>query len=217
MTEAQKKQAVGVVVALLVLAAALLGLKYYNKSANEKAVQAEEEAKIHVVSAEAGDITAFSWKQEENTYTMVREGDAWTCKEYPEYELDGDKVNELLETLVSLEAAQKVEDPEEDASYGFDKPENVLTYSMDSGSVTLTIGMENAITGGNYLKSSGDGVVYLIDSSLLTTFDCDAAALEKEEEESVASEVSDGSEISEVSEVSESSGTSQSSSVSEAE
>ena len=46
MTNAQKKQAIGILVTLLVLVAAFVGLKFYNKNANEKTQQEEEGAKI---------------------------------------------------------------------------------------------------------------------------------------------------------------------------
>lgn len=203
MTNAQKKQAIGILVTLIVLVAALFGLKYYNKYANEKKEQEEEAAKIYVTSAEVGDITAFSWQLEDETVTMVKEDDTWSCGEHPGYEIDTDKVEDLLENIAPLEAVQTVEDPEEDAAYGFDDPENVITYTAGGEEVTLIIGMENAITGGCYLKSSEDGTVYLIDSSLLNTFDCDASTLEKEEGESETSEASDISELSQASETSE--------------
>ena len=183
---------------LIVLVAALFGLKYYNKYANEKKKQEEENAKSYVTSAEVADITALSWQLDTETVSLVKTNDVWTCSEHPEYELDTEKVEDLLANIAPLEASQTVEHPEDDATYGFDVPENVITYTADGKELTLTIGMENAITGGNYLKFSADGKVYLIDSSLLSTFDCDASALEKEESD--VSEASADSDISELSE-----------------
>lgn len=197
MTNAQKKQAIGILVTLIVLVAALFGLKYYNKYANEKKEREEENAKIYVTSAEVADITALSWQLDTETVSLVKTDDVWTCSEHPEYELDTEKVEDLLANIAPLEASQTVEHPEDDATYGFDAPENVITYTADGKELTLTIGMENAITGGNYLKFSADGKVYLIDSSLLSTFDCDASALEKEKVESEVSETSADSDTSE--------------------
>lgn len=188
MTNAQKKQAIGFAIALAILVAAFFGLRYYNRSSDEKQEQAEEAAKIYVVSADAENITTFSWRSDGETVTMVKEDGAWTCSEHPEYEIDADKVEALLEELTSLEASQIVEDPEDGAVYGFADPENVITYGDGEKEVTLTIGMENTITGGYYVKSSADDTVYLIDSSVLSTFDCDASTLEKEQKDSAASD-----------------------------
>ena len=90
MTNAQKKQAIGILVTLLVLVAAFVGLKFYNKNANEKTQQEEEDAKIYVTSAEVQEITSFSWLQEGQTLTLTKDGDAWSCKEHPEYVIDAD-------------------------------------------------------------------------------------------------------------------------------
>ena len=187
MTKRQKKQAIGIVVMLLVLVAALLGLKLYNKNANENKAQEEEAAKIYVTSAEAGAITEFSWQQEGQTLTMTKDSDTWSCKEHPEYVIDADKVETLLDNIAPLEAEQVVDDPEADEVYGFDLPANVISYTVGEETITLTVGMENEITGGYYLKSSADGIVYLVDSSLVSAFNIDASELEKEE----SSEISD--------------------------
>ena len=197
MTNAQKKQAIGILVTLLVLVAAFVGLKFYNKNANEKTQQEEEDAKIYVTSAEVQEITSFSWLQEGQTLTMTKDGDAWSCKEHPEYVIDADKVETLLQNISPLEAQQIVEDPDTDEAYGFEPPTNVITYTAGDITITLTIGMENEITGGYYLKSSMDETLYLVDSSLVSAFNIDASELEKEET-SESSETSENSETAHV-------------------
>ena len=200
MTNAQKKQAIGILVTLLVLVAAFVGLKFYNKNANEKTQQEEEDAKIYVTSAEVQEITSFSWLQEGQTLTMTKDGDAWSCKEHPEYVIDADKVETLLQNISPLEAQQIVEEPDTDEVYGFEPPTNVITYTAGDDTVTLTIGMENEITGGYYLKSSMDETLYLVDSSLVSAFNIDASELEKEE-------ISESSETADVADTDAFSGT----------
>ena len=206
MTNAQKKQAIGILVTLLVLVAAFVGLKFYNKNANEKTQQEEEDAKIYVTSAEVQEITSFSWLQEGQTLTMTKDGDAWSCKEHPEYVIDADKVETLLQNISPLEAQQIVEEPDTDEVYGFEPPTNVITYTAGDITITLTIGMENEITGGYYLKSSMDETLYLVDSSLVSAFNIDASELEKEET-SESSETSENSEITDVADTDAFSGT----------
>lgn len=197
MTNAQKKQAIGILVTLLVLVAAFVGLKFYNKNANEKTQQEEEDDKIYVTSAEVQEITSFSWLQEGQTQTLTKDGDAWSCKEHPEYVIDADKVETLLQNISPLEVQQIVEDPDTDEVYGFEPPTNVITYTAGDITITLTIGMENEITGGYYLKSSMDETLYLVDSSLVSAFNIDASELEKEET-SESSETSENSETAHV-------------------
>ena len=217
MTDKQKKQAIAVVVALVLLVAALFGLKFYNKKTEEKQTAADEAARVYVNQTTSDAITALSWEYNGETIHLTKTDDTWTCTEQPDLTLDTDQVTTLLDAVASLEATQQVENPEDDATYGLDAPTNVITYTTSDGTTTLTLGNENNITGGNYLKNSDNDNIYLVDTTLVTTFDCDASTLEKTEE-SKTSESSESSEVDENSStVSESSeATESSSSVNEA-
>ena len=217
MTDKQKKQAIAIVVALVLLVAALFGLKFYNKKTEEKQTAADEAARVYASQTTSDAITALSWEYNGETIHLTKTDDTWTCTEQPDRTLDTDQVTTLLDAVASLEATQQVENPEDDAIYGLDTPTNVITYTTSDGTTTLTLGNENNITGGNYLKNSDNDNIYLVDTSLVTTFDCDVSTLEKTEE-SKTSELSENSEVDEnsstVSESSES--TESSSSVNEA-
>ncbi len=203
MTDKQKKQAIAVVIALVLLVAALFGLKFYNKKAEEKQTAADEAARVYVNQTKSDDITALSWEYNGETIHLTKTEDTWTCTEQPDLTLDTDQVTTLLDAVASLEATQQVENPEDDTTYGFDVPTNVITYTTADTTTTLTLGNENDITGGNYLKTSDNDDVYLVDTTLVTTFDCDVSTLEKTEE-STTSEASEASESSETAEFSNS-------------
>ncbi len=203
MTDKQKKQAIAIVVALVLLVAALFGLKFYNKKAEEKQTAADEAARVYVNQTKSDDITALSWEYNGETIHLTKTEDTWTCTEQPDLTLDTDQVTTLLDAVASLEATQQVENPEDDTTYGFDVPTNVITYTTADTTTTLTLGNENDITGGNYLKTSDNDDVYLVDTTLVTTFDCDVSTLEKTEE-STTSEASEASESSETAEFSNS-------------
>lgn len=217
MTDKQKKQAIAIVVALVLLVAALFGLKFYNKKTEEKQTAADEAARVYASQTTSDAITALSWEYNGETIHLTKTDDTWTCTEQPDLTLDTDQVTTLLDAVASLEATQQVENPEDDAIYGLDTPTNVITYTTSDGTTTLTLGNENNITGGNYLKNSDNDNIYLVDTTLVTTFDCDVSTLEKTEE-SKTSEASESSEVDENSStVSESSeATESSSSVNEA-
>ena len=217
MTDKQKKQAIAIVVALVLLVAALFGLKFYNKKNEEKQTAADEAARVYASQTTSDAITALSWEYNGETIHLTKTDDTWTCTEQPDRTLDTDQVTTLLDAVASLEAIQQVENPEDDVTYGLDAPTNVITYTTSDGTTTLTLGNENNITGGNYLKNSDNDNIYLVDTTFVTTFDCDVSTLEKTEE-SETSELSENSEVDEnsstVSESSES--TESSSSVNEA-
>ncbi len=203
MTDKQKKQAIAVVLALVLLVAALFGLKFYNKKAEEKQTAADEAAKVYVTQTTSDAITALSWEYNGETVHLTKNDDTWTCTEQPDLTLDTDQVTTLLDAVASLEATQQVENPEDDVTYGFDTPTNVITYTTADGTTTLTLGNENDITGGNYIKTSENDNVYLVATTLVNTFDCDVSTLEKTEE-STTSEASEASESGETAEFSSS-------------
>ena len=203
MTDKQKKQAIAIVVALVLLVAALFGLKFYNKKNKEKQTAADEAARVYVNQTTSDAITALSWEYNGETIHLTKTDDTWTCTEQPDLTLDTDQVTTLLDTVASLEATQQVENPEDDATYGLDAPTNVITYTTSDGTTTLTLGNENNITGGNYLKNSDNDNIYLVDTTLVTTFDCDVSTLEKTEESEISETAETSSSVSETSETAE--------------
>jgi hypothetical protein len=196
MTEAQKKQILVIGVVLVLLAGIFAALKVHNNNAEDTAT----EDTVYVSQTALEDVTSFSWQVEDQTYTLTKTDDGWTCAEYPDMELDTDAVEALLENITPLEANQQVEDPDSDDVYALDDPQTVITCTTADGTSTYSLGMENEITGGTYLKVEEDGSVYLVDSTLVTTFSCDIASLEKEEEETESSVVSETSETEEAAE-----------------
>lgn len=200
MTEKQKKQAIGTIIVLLLLAAALAGLKLYNKHTETSQTAADEAAKVYICQPSADEITALSWQNNGGTIHLTKTDDTWTCTEQPDLTLDTDQVTSLLNILAPLEATQEIESPEDDTTYGFNTPANVITYAAGDTITTLTLGNQNDITGGIYVKTSETGKVYLASTTLETTFDCDLTTLEKTE----TSATSNASEAGEPSETGES-------------
>lgn len=88
----------------------------------------------------------------------------------------------IAEKLSALEAEELVEEPQDLAEYGLDAPLNILTFTTDAGSVTLTVGMQNPVTSQYYLTKSGDDALYLMDSGFLSSFEKSAEELKAAEE-----------------------------------
>ena len=56
------------------------------------------------------------------------------------------------------------------SEYGFDKPGNIITFTTAEGTKTLTIGMENPVTGQYYVKIDGEDTLYLVSGSFPSVF-----------------------------------------------
>lgn len=193
MSRKQKIQAAASLIILVILIAALFGLKAYNKNEEKQQSEAEEAAKVYVNQIKAEDITALSWTQNDTTWHLTKTDDTWTCTEQPDDTLDTAQVQTLLDAIAGLEATQKIENPEDDTTYGFDTPATTITCTTPDTTTTILVGNENTITGGNYVKEEGTDNVYLVSTTLPTTFDCDPTTLVKTEE----SEASETSEVNE--------------------
>ena len=187
----QKKQMIVVIVILAVALAAYLGLHFYNKSASESTSEEDEDA-IYVNSVETEDITAFSYPYGGEQIDFVKDGETWTCEQYPEYELDTDSVDQLAAIYHNMKADQIVEDPEDDDTYGLNDSTYTLTYTTADGEVTITVGMENTMLDGWYVRTSASDDLYLVEDvyfdGLMVSPDTLVVEEEETEEESEITE-----------------------------
>ncbi|MCR5272358.1 MAG: DUF4340 domain-containing protein [Lachnospiraceae bacterium] len=182
-----KKQKKTFIVLVCVLVIALLGyvaLIKYNESVAEKEAEEEEAAKIYVTEADASDIISFSYQVDGETLTFSLIDDSWICAEYPEYDLDEDKVSAIASDFDHMEATTVIDDYEDLSDYGFDSPTEIMTLTTsDENTVILTVGMKNDITGEYYMTSDADENLYLVDSTVATGFETSIDDLIAEEEE----------------------------------
>jgi hypothetical protein len=156
-----------VAVALLVAVGAYIGLRGYNQDQAAQEASKSAAAVINVVDVAASDITAFSYAIDGKTVSFSLDDGQWVCDTDKKVDLDESAVTTMLGNLTGLTATQKVDGTE---GFGFDNPTNVITYTASSGSGSLTIGMENPVTGEYYLKVGDGDVSYLVSSEFVTAF-----------------------------------------------
>lgn len=179
----QAKQMIFVLALLVIFGAAYLGMRAHNAGEEEKKSQKEEANKIFITKENTDSITAFSYQIEEDTLEFVKEGDAWVCQNDESVPLNQTEITTMLGTAASLEADQTVDMEGSLSDYGFDAPENVITLTTKEGTVTLTVGMENSITGQYYLTKGGEDTLYLVPGSFLSSFGKTLEDLREEETE----------------------------------
>lgn len=105
--------------------------------------------------------------------------------------LDQSAVESMVNEIASLEAEEVLDLPEDISKYGFDKPENVITYTTGKGTVTLTVGMENTITNQYYLIQNEADCLYMVNGSFPSAFQKTAGDLEDTSEDSTETVVSE--------------------------
>lgn len=173
----QKKQLFAVVAVLLLFIGAYVLLSFYNDKQEEKDTAKAEADKIYVTDVKAKDITAFSYQYNSSTLTFTKAEDTWNSTEESGIDLDESKIETLLSNLEKLEAEEVVENPDELSKYGFDAPTNVITFTTEEGTVTLTVGMKNEITDQYYVTMDGSEKLYLTSTVMPTAFEKSVADL----------------------------------------
>lgn len=186
--DGQKKQFIGICILVVLCVAAYFGLKTYNEKAAEKEQQEAEDKKIEAVSIDKEKVKSFSYQVNGNTITFEKEEDTWYYKDDHSINIDQDAISTMLNATVEVTAEQKLENVEDIGEYGFDSPTNVLTFEMEDGTRTITIGMQNEITSEYYIMDNNSNAIYVVQTNLNTTFSKSVEDVTAEEEEEESAE-----------------------------
>ncbi|MCD7922423.1 MAG: DUF4340 domain-containing protein [Clostridiales bacterium] len=184
----RKKQYLTLMIILIIIVAALIAV-ILGKRVQTKKAEAEEEASIVYVNAfEISDVTAFSYQLDGETVSFELQDEQWVYTGDTTMEIDTEEVESFLTTMSEMEADSVIEDAENTEQYGLDDPSQTFTVEFSDGSAqTYEFGIENDMIGGYYLQttdSAGDGTVYLISSSIVTsTLSTEPESFQVEEED----------------------------------
>lgn len=168
--DGQKKQFIGICILVIVCVAAYFGLKTYNEKAAEQEQKEEESKKIEAVSIDKDAVKSFSYQIDGNTITFEKEEDTWYYQPDHSINIDQDAISTMLDAVTVVTAEEKLENVEDTSEYGFDSPTNVLTFTMEDGTRTITIGMQNEITSEYYIMDNNSSAIYVVETNLNTTF-----------------------------------------------
>lgn len=179
----QKKQFVILCVVLVVFVGLFFGIKAWQNHKEEQEAAAQEAERITAASLDVDEISEFSYQYEGTEITFVKEEDTWYDQEDKSITITQNMISTMLSNLSEITAEQQITSPEDTDQYGFDAPSNVIQLKMGDSTFTVTIGMQNEITGQYYLMVSDDDTVYLVDSTIPYAFQKSVEDLTEEEEE----------------------------------
>lgn len=189
--DGQKKQFIGICVLVVLCVAAYFGLKFYNEKAAEKEQQDADSKKIEAVTIETDKIKSFSYQVAGNTLTFEKEEGTWYYQPDHTINIDQSAISSMLSAVEKVTAEEKLEAVEDASEYGFDSPTNVLTFELEDGTRTITIGMQNDITNEYYIMDNNSSAIYIVNDGLTSTFSKaieDVTAAEEVTEESTTEE-----------------------------
>lgn len=162
----QKKQLLGMLILLVVLAAAYAGVRAYNDKQEEK----EAEGTITVTDFTSDEVTRFSYTLDGEEYSYTKDGESWTWDGNIALDLQESMVKTMLNAVAGLTASEEMTEYEALSDYGLEEPSAAISVTTDAGTTILYVGNKNAITGTYYVKCSNSDSVYLISKNLSSTF-----------------------------------------------
>lgn len=186
--EKQKKQFAVLLAVLVVMILVYLGIRFYNQKAEEKETAEEEAETVTVTDFDTDDVTAFSYQLNGETLSFTKDGDNWFYDGDVTLDLDESVVTTMLSAASNLTTTDVLDEYDSLADYGLDAPENTITITTSDGVITLMVGSSNEITGDYYMMTGDSDTVYLISSSLSSSFGKTVEELIAEEEETEATE-----------------------------
>lgn len=138
------------------------------------ALTAEKEAEAATLSGEVifcleETPESIGWTYGENAYLFDNTDSGWVYRDNTAYPLDTSYMDAILAALAEVTAEKVIEDPGDLEQFGLAEPICSITVNEN---VTLELGNESLMGGQRYV-CNGDGKVYLVDSTILDSFQYD--------------------------------------------
>lgn len=160
---------IGMLLALVVLAAAFLGIRQYNKNASS-ATSTTEDTQETVLDVNSDDITSFRYVYEGETYAFEKEDDTWYYADDHSLNLNQDRIKAMILKVAPLRADQVIENVTDMSQYGLADPERTIQYETADRSVIINIGNLNSMTSQYYIAFPSEMKVYVVTTNVVTGF-----------------------------------------------
>lgn len=128
-----------------------------------------------ILEVDSSTVQSLSWTYESETLSFHRDG-AWRYDEDEAFPVDGEKMDELLETFQAFGAAFIIHDVTDFAQYGLDDPVCTISLSTEDASYEIQLGDYSTMDAQRYV-SIGDGNVYLVQEDPLDAFNVELSDL----------------------------------------
>ena len=160
---------IGMLLALVVLAAAFLGIRQYNKNASS-ATSTTEDTQETVLDVNSDDITSFSYVYEGETYAFEKKDDTWYYADDHSLNLNQDRIKAMILKVAPLKADQVIENVTDMSQYGLADPERTIQYETADRSVIINVGNLNSMTSQYYIAFPSEMKVYVVTTNVVTGF-----------------------------------------------
>ena len=160
---------IGMLLALVVLAAAFLGIRQYNKNASS-ATSTTEDTQETVLDVNSDDITSFSYVYEGETYAFEKKDETWYYADDHSLNLNQERIKAMILKVAPLKADQVIENVTDMSQYGLANPERTIQYETADRSVIINVGNLNSMTSQYYIAFPSEMKVYVVATNVVTGF-----------------------------------------------
>ena len=165
----KQRQMIGMLLALVVLTAAFLGIRQYNKNASS-ATSTTEDIQETVLDVNSDDVTSFSYVYEGETYAFEKEDDTWYYTDDHSLNLNQERIKAMILKVAPLKADQVIENVTDMSQYGLADPERTIQYETADRSVIINVGNLNSMTSQYYIAFPSEMKVYVVATNVVTGF-----------------------------------------------
>lgn len=163
----QSKQLIILVGVLVLLCAAIVGIKQYNKVQSEKG---EDSSKETVVDVAAEDVVKLSYVYEGETYSFEKEGDTWYYAQDHSLKVMQYLIGNMLKMVAPLQAEQIIENVTDLTQYGLAEPSRTISFETENASYIFEVGDYNSVAGVYYICKPSENTVYAVESGIVSIF-----------------------------------------------
>ena len=160
---------IGMLLALVVLAAVFLGIRQYNKNI-ASATSTTEDTQETVLDVNSDDITSFSYVYEGETYAFEKKDETWYYTDDHSLNLNQERIKAMILKVAPLKADQVIENVTDMSQYGLADPERTIQYETADRSVIINVGNLNSMTSQYYIAFPSEMKVYVVTTNVVTGF-----------------------------------------------
>ncbi len=189
----KQRQMIGMLLALVLLAAAFLGIRQYNKNA-ASTTSATEDTQETVLDVNSDDIISFSYVYDGETYSFEKEDDTWYYADDHSLNLKQERIKAMLLKVAPLKVNQAIENVTDMSQYGLTNPERTIQYETADRSVIINVGNLNSMTSQYYIAFPSEMTVYAVTTNVVTGFNYtldDLVEVEETAEETESTKATD--------------------------
>ena len=165
----KQRQMIGMLLALVVLAAVFLGIRQYNKNI-ASATSTTEDTQETVLDVNSDDITSFRYVYEGETYVFEKEDETWYYTDDHSLNLNQERIKAMILKVAPLKADQVIENVTDMSQYGLADPERTIQYETADRSVIINVGNLNSMTSQYYIAFPSEMKVYVVATNVVTGF-----------------------------------------------